>query len=138
MVTAKYSLQDRLATHKKFGFTERKRTQEVRLGPMYAATFFQSQWDESVDAVHTAMGWLPPPQFRSPAQEAANPLQPEPEPAFQMPPMPMFGVASSVREVDLGPDLKELTIEELSIGPAIVTTTTSELNPDGSVTTTVE
>ena len=99
---------------------------------MYAATFFQSQWDESVDAVHTAMGWLPPPQFRSPAQEAANPLQPEPA-AMQM---PMFGVASTAGEI--GPDLKELTIEELSIGPAIVTTTTSELNPDGSVTTTVE
>jgi phosphatidylethanolamine-binding protein (PEBP) family uncharacterized protein len=43
------------------------------LGPVVAATWFQSQWDESIDAVHTAMGWLPPAEFRSPAQEAANP-----------------------------------------------------------------
>jgi len=43
------------------------------LGPVVAATWFESQWHESIDAVHEAMGWLPPPQFRSPSQEAANP-----------------------------------------------------------------
>jgi hypothetical protein len=41
------------------------------LGPVVAATYFTSQWDESIDAVHEAMGWLPPPQFRSPKQEEA-------------------------------------------------------------------
>lgn len=43
------------------------------LGPIVAATWYESQWDESIDAVHEAMGWLPPPEFRSPKQEAANP-----------------------------------------------------------------
>jgi len=43
------------------------------LGPVVASTFFQSQWDVSIDAVHAAMGWLPPAEFRSPTQEAANP-----------------------------------------------------------------
>jgi len=43
------------------------------LGPVVALTWFQSQWDESIDAVHEAMGWLPPAEFRSPKQEAANP-----------------------------------------------------------------
>ena len=43
------------------------------LGPVVGATYFESQWDESIDAVHAAMGWLPPAEFRSPAQEAANP-----------------------------------------------------------------
>ena len=42
------------------------------LGPVVAAAWFQSQWDESIDAVHEAMGWLPPAEFRSPKQEAAN------------------------------------------------------------------
>lgn len=46
---------------------------EAGLGPVVAATYYVSQWDESIDAMHQAMGWLPPPQFRSPAQEAANP-----------------------------------------------------------------
>lgn len=43
------------------------------LGPIVAATWYESQWDESIDAVHEAMGWLPPPEFRSPKQQAANP-----------------------------------------------------------------
>jgi len=43
------------------------------LGPVVAATWFQSQWDESIDAVHEGMGWLPPTEYRSPKQEAANP-----------------------------------------------------------------
>ena len=47
----------------------------VGLGPVVAATYFESQWDACIDAVHIAMGWLPPPQFRSPSQEklAATP-----------------------------------------------------------------
>ena len=43
------------------------------LGKVVAATWYQSEWDESIDAVHVAMGWLPPAEFRSPTQEAANP-----------------------------------------------------------------
>jgi len=43
------------------------------LGKVVAATWFLSEWDESIDAVHVAMGWLPPAEFRSPTQEAANP-----------------------------------------------------------------
>jgi len=43
------------------------------LGKVVAATWFQSTWDVSIDAVHVAMGWLPPAPFRSPTQEAANP-----------------------------------------------------------------
>lgn len=46
---------------------------KVGLGPVVAASFYQSQWCEEIDAVHTAMGWLPPKEFRSPAQNAANP-----------------------------------------------------------------
>lgn len=46
---------------------------EVGLGPVVAATWFESKWDESIDAVHEAMGWLPPAEFRSPKQKAANP-----------------------------------------------------------------
>jgi phosphatidylethanolamine-binding protein len=43
------------------------------LGPIVGATWYESQWDESIDAVHEAMGWLPPPEFRSPKQQQANP-----------------------------------------------------------------
>jgi phosphatidylethanolamine-binding protein (PEBP) family uncharacterized protein len=43
------------------------------LGPIVAVMWYQSQWDESIDAVHEAMGWLPPPEFRSPKQQQANP-----------------------------------------------------------------
>lgn len=46
---------------------------EAGLGAVVAATWFESEWHESIDAVHEAMGWLPPPQFRSPKQQAANP-----------------------------------------------------------------
>ena len=48
---------------------------EAGLGPVVAATWFESQWDESIDAVHEAMGWMPPPQFRSPSQQAAAGLE---------------------------------------------------------------
>merc|ERR1711907_363013 len=30
------------------------------LGNVVAADYFTSEWDESIDAVHQAMGWLPP------------------------------------------------------------------------------
>ena len=43
------------------------------LGKVVAATWFLSEWDESIDAVHEAMGWLPPAPYRSPAQQTANP-----------------------------------------------------------------
>ena len=43
------------------------------LGPIVGMTWYESQWDESIDAVHEAMGWLPPPEFRSPKQQEANP-----------------------------------------------------------------
>ena len=32
---------------------------------------FTAEWDPSVDALHTSMGFLPPPAFRSPVQQAA-------------------------------------------------------------------
>lgn len=38
------------------------------LGAIVGVQFYESQWDESVDAVHTAMGWLPPVGYRSPNQ----------------------------------------------------------------------
>ena len=49
-----------------------------------------AQWDESVDAIHAAIGWTPPAAFQSPAQKmrlkpTALPLPseapPEPKPA---------------------------------------------------------
>jgi phosphatidylethanolamine-binding protein (PEBP) family uncharacterized protein len=43
------------------------------LGPVVAATWFEAEWHPSIDALHEALGWLPPPQFRSPKQRAANP-----------------------------------------------------------------
>lgn len=46
---------------------------EVGLGPVVAATWYESRWCEAMDAVHEAMGWLPPVEFRSPKQKAANP-----------------------------------------------------------------
>lgn len=43
------------------------------LGAVVGITWYESEWDESIDAVHEAMGWLPPEGFRSPKQLAANP-----------------------------------------------------------------
>ena len=33
---------------------------------------WESEWDATVDAVHVAIGFMPPPQYQSPAQKAAN------------------------------------------------------------------
>jgi glucose-6-phosphate 1-epimerase len=41
--------------------------QQGLVGPV-AINMFQSKWDESVDALHSAMGFVPPPMYRSPAQ----------------------------------------------------------------------
>mmetsp|Transcript_112924 Transcript_112924/g.243264 ORF Transcript_112924/g.243264 Transcript_112924/m.243264 type:complete len:172 (+) Transcript_112924:2-517(+) len=41
-------------------------------GPV-AAGAYESEWEEFVDGVHTAIGFLPPPQYRSPKQKADNP-----------------------------------------------------------------
>lgn len=38
------------------------------LGPVVAANFFQSSWEESVDARHAAWGFAPPARYRSPQQ----------------------------------------------------------------------
>ena len=43
------------------------------LGNMVAATWLESEWHESIDALHETLGFLPPPQFRSPKQKEANP-----------------------------------------------------------------
>ena len=43
------------------------------LGDIVAISVFISSWDESVDALHESLGFLPPPEFRSPKQQAANP-----------------------------------------------------------------
>ena len=43
------------------------------LGPLVAVDFYEAEWDESVDAVHEAIGFLPPEKYRSPKQKAANP-----------------------------------------------------------------
>jgi len=42
---------------------------EVKLGPVAAIAWYQAQWDESVDATHEVIGFLPPPEFQSPAQK---------------------------------------------------------------------
>ena len=47
--------------------------QEAGLGDLVAATWFESEWHESIDALHEALGFLPPPEFRSPKQKEANP-----------------------------------------------------------------
>lgn len=46
---------------------------EAGLGNMVAATWYESEWHESIDAIHEALGFLPPPEFRSPKQKEANP-----------------------------------------------------------------
>jgi len=40
------------------------------LGPLVAVDWYEAQWDETVDAAHTAISFMPPAQFRSPAQKA--------------------------------------------------------------------
>ena len=55
---------------------ERKRSplrKTAGLGPLVAVDFYEAEWDESVDAVHEAIGFLPPEKYRSPKQKAANP-----------------------------------------------------------------
>eukprot|EP00294_Goniomonas_avonlea_P009438 CAMPEP_0114547628 /NCGR_PEP_ID=MMETSP0114-20121206/4561_1 /TAXON_ID=31324 /ORGANISM="Goniomonas sp, Strain m" /LENGTH=212 /DNA_ID=CAMNT_0001732187 /DNA_START=18 /DNA_END=656 /DNA_ORIENTATION=- len=42
------------------------------LGAPLAAAVFEAQWDESVDALHEGIGFVPPPQYRSPAQKAKH------------------------------------------------------------------
>jgi len=51
---------------------------EAGLGDPIAFGGCEAQWDESVDALHEAMGFLPPPQYRSPKQIAANPIHSAP------------------------------------------------------------
>ena len=36
-------------------------------GPV-AVACYKGQWDASVDALHKALGFMPPPKYRSPAQ----------------------------------------------------------------------
>jgi len=43
----------------------------VGLGPVAAIAWYQAQWDESVDATHEAIGFVPPEEFQSPKQKAA-------------------------------------------------------------------
>jgi len=45
---------------------------DAGLGDPIAYGAFVSQWDESVDALHEAIGFLPPPQYRSPKQLEAH------------------------------------------------------------------
>lgn len=42
------------------------------LGPLVAIEFYYAEWDESVDALHEAISFLPPPEYRSPAQKAKH------------------------------------------------------------------
>lgn len=51
------------------------------LGSVVGVNFFESQWDESIDAIHIGMGWLPPPAYRSPNQQAMAAAEPEAEAA---------------------------------------------------------
>merc|ERR1719469_1093765 len=51
---------------------------EAGLGDPVAFGACEAQWDESVDALHEAIGFLPPPQYRSPKQVAANPIHSAP------------------------------------------------------------
>jgi hypothetical protein len=39
------------------------------LGPVVGVGWIQAQWDESVDVLHEAIGFLPPPEYRSPRQQ---------------------------------------------------------------------
>jgi phosphatidylethanolamine-binding protein (PEBP) family uncharacterized protein len=47
--------------------------QAAGLGQIMALNIFSCEWDESVDALHKAIGFLPPPQYRSPQQKEENP-----------------------------------------------------------------
>ena len=42
----------------------------VGLGPMVAIEYYYAEWDESVDAVHESVSFVPPPEYRSPSQKA--------------------------------------------------------------------
>lgn len=44
----------------------------ARLGPMVAIEYYEAEWDDSVDAIHESIGFVPPPKFRSPAQLAKH------------------------------------------------------------------
>ena len=39
-------------------------------GTLKAASWFETTWDESVDAVHASIGFMPPEEYRSPKQKA--------------------------------------------------------------------
>jgi phosphatidylethanolamine-binding protein (PEBP) family uncharacterized protein len=56
---------------------------EAGLGDPIAFGACEAQWDESVDALHEAIGFLPPPQYRSPKQIAANPIPLAPADAIE-------------------------------------------------------
>jgi phosphatidylethanolamine-binding protein len=46
--------------------------QEHGLGQLVLIDWYEAQWDESVDAVHEALNFMPPEKYRSPKQQAAN------------------------------------------------------------------
>ena len=39
---------------------------------LVAAAAFEAEWDEGCDAKHTALGFVPPPEYQSPSQKAAQ------------------------------------------------------------------
>jgi phosphatidylethanolamine-binding protein len=42
------------------------------LGPVASINWYQAQWDESVDALHDAIGFMPPADFQSPYQTSKS------------------------------------------------------------------
>jgi len=53
------------------GLSANKWASEANIGPLKAVDCFQGEWDESVDAVHEAIGFMPPDPYKSPKQQAA-------------------------------------------------------------------
>jgi hypothetical protein len=46
--------------------------QEHGLGPLVFIDWYEAQWDESCDAVHESLGFMPPEKYQSPKQKSAN------------------------------------------------------------------
>lgn len=44
--------------------------QERRLGEPISIRAYEAEWDESVDALHETLGFMPPEEYRSPKQAA--------------------------------------------------------------------
>lgn len=61
-----FSNRGGLKAHEFFG-------EKKGLGVPVGARSFQAAWDESIDELHKKIGFLPPEEYRSPAQKAANP-----------------------------------------------------------------